>query len=35
MNPDLVEKSANGREAEIDSELNFSKLDQLNIPEKL
>jgi 2,4-dienoyl-CoA reductase-like NADH-dependent reductase (Old Yellow Enzyme family) len=35
MNPDWVEKVANGREAEIDSELNVSKLDQLNIPEKL
>jgi 2,4-dienoyl-CoA reductase-like NADH-dependent reductase (Old Yellow Enzyme family) len=35
MNPDWVEKVANGREAEIASELNVSKLDQLNIPEKL
>ncbi|WP_248928494.1 NADH-dependent flavin oxidoreductase [Paenibacillus hamazuiensis] len=35
MNPDWVEKVANGREAEIDSELNVSKLDQLQIPEKL
>lgn len=35
MNPDWVEKVANGREAEITSELNVSKLDQLNIPEGL
>ncbi|MDQ0114093.1 NADH-dependent flavin oxidoreductase [Paenibacillus harenae] len=35
MNPDWVEKVANGREAEVDTELNVSKLDQLNIPEKL
>jgi 2,4-dienoyl-CoA reductase-like NADH-dependent reductase (Old Yellow Enzyme family) len=35
MNPDWVEKVANGHESEIDSELNVSKLDQLNIPEKL
>lgn len=35
MNPDWVEKVANGREAEITSELSVSKLDQLNIPEKL
>ncbi|PGZ90460.1 NADH-dependent flavin oxidoreductase [Bacillus sp. AFS029533] len=35
MNPDWVEKVANGREAEIASELNVTKLDQLNIPEKL
>lgn len=35
MNPDWVEKVANGREDEINSELNFSELDQLNIPEKL
>ncbi|MNG27125.1 hypothetical protein D3C84_1122100 [compost metagenome] len=27
MNPDWVEKVANGREAEIDSELSVSKLD--------
>jgi hypothetical protein len=35
MNPDWVEKVANGREAEVASKLNVSKLDQLNIPEKL
>ncbi|KRE04220.1 NADH:flavin oxidoreductase [Bacillus sp. Root239] len=35
MNPDWVEKVANGHESEIDSELNVSKLDQLNIPDKL
>ncbi|URJ61334.1 NADH-dependent flavin oxidoreductase [Paenibacillus polymyxa] len=35
MDPNWVEKVANGREAEVDSELNVSKLDQLNIPEKL
>jgi 2,4-dienoyl-CoA reductase-like NADH-dependent reductase (Old Yellow Enzyme family) len=35
MNPTWVEMVANGREAEVDSELNVSKLDQLNIPEKL
>ena len=35
MNPDWVEKVANGLEAEITSELDVSKLDQLNIPEKL
>jgi 2,4-dienoyl-CoA reductase-like NADH-dependent reductase (Old Yellow Enzyme family) len=35
MNPDWVEKVANGLEAEVASELNVSKLDQLNIPEKL
>ncbi|WP_226530643.1 NADH-dependent flavin oxidoreductase [Metabacillus niabensis] len=35
MNPDWVEKVANGREAEVASELDVSKLDQLNIPEKL
>lgn len=35
MNPDWVEKVANGREAEVASELNVSKLDQLHIPEKL
>ncbi|MGJ7922610.1 NADH-dependent flavin oxidoreductase [Neobacillus sp. LXY-4] len=35
MNPDWVEKVANGLEAEIASELDLTKLDQLNIPEKL
>lgn len=35
MNPDWVEKVENGLEAEITSELDVSKLDQLNIPEKL
>jgi 2,4-dienoyl-CoA reductase-like NADH-dependent reductase (Old Yellow Enzyme family) len=35
MNPDWVEKVANGREAEVTSELNVSKLNQLHIPEKL
>ncbi len=35
MNPTWVEMVANGREAEVDSKLNVSKLDQLNIPEKL
>lgn len=35
MNPDWVEKVANGREAEVASELNVSKLNQLYIPEKL
>lgn len=35
MNPDWVEKVASGHESEIDSELNVSKLDQLNIPDKL
>ncbi|PGV55154.1 NADH-dependent flavin oxidoreductase [Bacillus sp. AFS037270] len=35
MNPDWVEKVTNGLEAEVASELDVSKLDQLNIPEKL
>jgi len=35
MNPDWVEKVANGRKAEVASALNVSKLDQLHIPEKL
>lgn len=35
IDPNWVEKIATGREAEVDSELNISKLDQLNIPEKL
>ncbi|WP_068504742.1 NADH-dependent flavin oxidoreductase [Paenibacillus kribbensis] len=35
INPDWVEKVANGREAEVDSVLSVSKLDQLHIPEKL
>ncbi|WHY58570.1 NADH-dependent flavin oxidoreductase [Peribacillus simplex] len=35
MNPDWVEKVANGLEDEVASELDVSKLDQLNIPEKL
>ncbi|MGZ7445497.1 NADH-dependent flavin oxidoreductase [Paenibacillus sp. TH7-28] len=35
MNPDWVEKVTNGREAEVATEINVSKLDQLQIPEKL
>lgn len=35
MDPDWVEKAANGREAEIDTELKVAKLDQLQIPGKL
>lgn len=35
MNPEWVEMVANGRESEIDTELKVSKLNQLDIPEKL
>ncbi|WP_419875207.1 NADH-dependent flavin oxidoreductase [Candidatus Pristimantibacillus sp. PTI5] len=35
INPDWVEKVANGREAEVETELKVSKLDQLQIPGKL
>ncbi|MBP1916359.1 hypothetical protein [Lederbergia galactosidilytica] len=35
MNPNWIEKVANGLEAEAATELDVSKLDQLNIPEKL
>ncbi|WP_127537173.1 NADH-dependent flavin oxidoreductase [Paenibacillus illinoisensis] len=35
MNPDWVEKVENGREAEVETELDISKLDQLHIPGKL
>lgn len=35
MNPDWVEKVENGREAEVETELDVSKLDQLHIPRKL
>ncbi|MET3941883.1 2,4-dienoyl-CoA reductase-like NADH-dependent reductase (Old Yellow Enzyme family) [Paenibacillus sp. PvP094] len=35
MNPDWVEKVENGREAEVETELDISKLDQLLIPGKL
>ncbi|MGE7827320.1 NADH-dependent flavin oxidoreductase [Paenibacillus sp. NPDC093718] len=35
MNPDWVEKVENGREAEVETELDVSKLDQLHIPGKL
>lgn len=35
MDHEWVEKTADGREVEIDSELKVSKLDQLDIPEKL
>ncbi|ANF95643.1 NADH-dependent flavin oxidoreductase [Paenibacillus bovis] len=35
MDPQWVEKVANGREAELDTALSLSKRDQLHIPEKL
>ena len=35
MDPEWVEKTADGREVVIDSELKVSKLDLLDIPEKL
>jgi 2,4-dienoyl-CoA reductase-like NADH-dependent reductase (Old Yellow Enzyme family) len=35
MNPNWVELVASGREDEIDTVLKTSKLDQLDIPEKL